>query len=114
MCVAGYNPFKDWARLVDCGDVLFSSLDNRVTLRQLEKAHRVGPLFGISDAAYPRHMLPTRKLVHACTGDCGTHCEDHSQVFDPSNHHSGRRPHHYPGGFTFDLHEVGCSVCDTF
>lgn len=32
-----------WARVVDCGDVGLTWFDNTVALRQLDKAHRVGP-----------------------------------------------------------------------
>jgi hypothetical protein len=37
----GENVFKDWARIVDCGDVPMTFLDNEIALKQLENAHKV-------------------------------------------------------------------------
>ncbi|KAK4110352.1 arginase family protein [Canariomyces notabilis] len=36
---AGRNPFKDWARIVDCGDAPLTWLDNSIALAALERAH---------------------------------------------------------------------------
>lgn len=36
----GFNPFDDWAKVVDCGDVPMTPFDNRVALNQLYRAHR--------------------------------------------------------------------------
>lgn len=30
-----------WAKIVDCGDVRMTYLDNKIALKQLEKAHQV-------------------------------------------------------------------------
>ena len=38
----GKNTFKSWAKIVDCGDVRMTFLDNTIALKQLEKAHQVG------------------------------------------------------------------------
>ncbi|KAK7605793.1 arginase family-domain-containing protein [Phyllosticta paracitricarpa] len=44
---AGYNiytgesTYNNWARIVDCGDVPLTFLDNTVALRQLDRAHKV-------------------------------------------------------------------------
>lgn len=35
------NNFLSWAKILDCGDVLMTSLDNTVALKQLGKAHKV-------------------------------------------------------------------------
>lgn len=35
------NAFESWARIVDCGDVPVTWLDNTVALRQLDEAHRI-------------------------------------------------------------------------
>lgn len=37
----GKNPFKSWAKILDCGDVPLVWLDNNVALKQLDKAHLV-------------------------------------------------------------------------
>ena len=37
----GENTFMSWAKIVDCGDVRMTFLDNRIALKQLEKAHQV-------------------------------------------------------------------------
>lgn len=37
----GENTFQSWARIVDCGDVRMTYLDNVVALKQLDKAHQV-------------------------------------------------------------------------
>jgi hypothetical protein len=37
----GENTFMSWAKIVDCGDVRMTLLDNRVALKQLDKAHQV-------------------------------------------------------------------------
>jgi len=39
----GENTFMSWAKIVDCGDVRMTFLDNRIALKQLEKAHEVDP-----------------------------------------------------------------------
>lgn len=36
----GFNPYDDWAKVVDCGDVPMTPFDNRVALNQLYRAHR--------------------------------------------------------------------------
>lgn len=36
----GFNPYDDWAKIVDCGDVPMTPFDNRVALNQLYRAHR--------------------------------------------------------------------------
>lgn len=41
----GENSFASWAKLVDCGDVPLTFLDNTVALKQLDKAHEVGKSF---------------------------------------------------------------------
>ncbi|RDW82355.1 hypothetical protein BP6252_03467 [Coleophoma cylindrospora] len=38
---SGENTFASWAKIVDCGDVPMTVLDNTVALQQLDKAHRV-------------------------------------------------------------------------
>ncbi|MCJ1367253.1 hypothetical protein MMC16_006385 [Acarospora aff. strigata] len=38
---SGRNPFKEWAKIIDCGDAPLTFLDNTVALKQLEKAHKV-------------------------------------------------------------------------
>jgi len=35
---AGINPYRSWARVLDCGDVPVTPLDNQVALRQLSEA----------------------------------------------------------------------------
>ncbi|KAE9372747.1 arginase [Stipitochalara longipes BDJ] len=37
----GENTFMSWAKIVDCGDVRMTFLDNRIALKQLEKAHQI-------------------------------------------------------------------------
>ena len=37
----GENTFMSWARIVDCGDVRMTYLDNTVALKQLDRAHQV-------------------------------------------------------------------------
>lgn len=38
----GKNALKDWATVIDCGDVPMTWLDNTVAIKQLDKAHLVG------------------------------------------------------------------------
>ncbi|KZF26444.1 arginase, variant [Xylona heveae TC161] len=38
---AGSNAFLDWAKIVDCGDVPLTVLDNTYALKQLDRAHKV-------------------------------------------------------------------------
>jgi hypothetical protein len=33
-----------WAKIVDCGDVRMTPLDNTIALKQLDKAHQVRPI----------------------------------------------------------------------
>lgn len=35
------NNLLSWAKILDCGDVLMTFLDNTVALKQLQKAHEV-------------------------------------------------------------------------
>ncbi|KAH8596664.1 arginase [Bisporella sp. PMI_857] len=37
----GENTFLSWAKIVDCGDVRMTPLDNKVALKQLDKAHTI-------------------------------------------------------------------------
>ncbi|KAE9974658.1 hypothetical protein EG328_003725 [Venturia inaequalis] len=37
----GRNSFAEWAKVVDCGDVPLTLLDNTVALRQLDEAHKI-------------------------------------------------------------------------
>jgi hypothetical protein len=37
------NTLLSWAKIVDCGDVRMTYLDNTVALKQLDKAHQVSP-----------------------------------------------------------------------
>jgi hypothetical protein len=57
------NTFLSWAKIVDCGDVRMTCLDNSVALKQLYRAHQVcclGELFGER----------TKILDHLRTGNC--------------------------------------------
>jgi agmatinase len=36
---AGINPYRSWARVLDCGDIPVTPLDNAVALRQLSEAY---------------------------------------------------------------------------
>lgn len=40
LTMEGENAFKSWAKIVDCGDVRMTFLDNTVALKQLDKAHQ--------------------------------------------------------------------------
>jgi len=37
----GENTFLSWAKIVDCGDVRMTPLDNTIALKQLDKAPQV-------------------------------------------------------------------------
>jgi hypothetical protein len=45
----GKNTFKFWAKIVDCGDVRMTFLDNTIALKQLEKAHQVSTSYILSE-----------------------------------------------------------------
>jgi hypothetical protein len=45
----GKNTFKSWAKIVDCGDVRMTFLDNTIALKQLEKAHQVSTSYFLSE-----------------------------------------------------------------
>lgn len=49
----GFNPYSDWAKVVDCGDAPMSPFDNRIALNQLYRAHR----------AVHNHTVPEKKKV---------------------------------------------------
>lgn len=38
--IPGFNPYDDWAKIVECGDVPMTPFDNRIALNQLYRAHR--------------------------------------------------------------------------
>ncbi|KAI9734463.1 MAG: hypothetical protein M1818_006852 [Claussenomyces sp. TS43310] len=52
----GENILKSWAKIVDCGDVPMTVLDNRVALKQLDKAHTV--VSGRKAHTKPEHRSP--------------------------------------------------------
>ncbi|RDA89733.1 hypothetical protein CP533_6856 [Ophiocordyceps camponoti-saundersi (nom. inval.)] len=56
----GRDPFRDWAKVVDCGDVRMSQLDKLVALRTLDRAHEA-----ITDlpAAHPERFPVPRVLM---------------------------------------------------
>lgn len=49
----GFNPYLDWAKIVDCGDAPMTPFDNRVALNQLYRAHR----------AIHKHSVPQKTLA---------------------------------------------------
>lgn len=49
----GFNPYTDWAKVVDCGDAPMSPFDNRIALNQLYRAHR----------AIHNHTVPDKQGV---------------------------------------------------
>ncbi|KAI0882232.1 arginase [Annulohypoxylon maeteangense] len=51
----GRNPLKSWAKVVDCGDVPLTWLDNNVALAQLDKAHTVVSGRTASNETYSSH-----------------------------------------------------------
>ncbi|RCI10003.1 hypothetical protein L249_8403 [Ophiocordyceps polyrhachis-furcata BCC 54312] len=56
----GRDPFRDWAKVIDCGDVRMSPLDKLVALRTLDRAHEA-----IADlpAAHPERFPSPRVLM---------------------------------------------------
>lgn len=54
----GFNPYSDWAKVVDCGDAPMTPFDNRVALNQLYRAHR----------AIHNHSVPETTDKHRYTG----------------------------------------------
>jgi hypothetical protein len=66
----GKNTFKSWAKIVDCGDVRMTFLDNTIALKQLEKAHQVGISYTPSEIpshcsrlSLDSHHPPQRKVI---------------------------------------------------
>jgi len=54
----GENTFKQWAKIVDCGDAPLTVLDNTLALKQLDKAHQV-----ISNRAGNSSEFSTPRIV---------------------------------------------------
>ncbi|RDA86707.1 hypothetical protein CP532_4169 [Ophiocordyceps camponoti-leonardi (nom. inval.)] len=56
----GRDPFRDWAKVIDCGDVRMSPLDKLVALRTLDRAHEA-----VADlpAAHPERFPSPRVLM---------------------------------------------------
>lgn len=55
----GFNPYTDWAKVVDCGDAPMTPFDNRIALNQLYRAHR---------AILHNTQLPAKNKTHKYTG----------------------------------------------
>ncbi|KAF3939379.1 Guanidinobutyrase [Dactylella cylindrospora] len=92
----GYNPFLSWATIVDGGDVKMEVFDNRIALRQLEKAHRVvanRPAKAANISTVPRIItlggdhtttLPALRAAHKKWGNVSVvHFDSHLDTWDP-------------------------------
>lgn len=92
----GFNPFDSWATIVDGGDVHMEVFDNRVALRQLEKAHRVianRPAKAANISTIPRIItlggdhtvtLPALRAAHKHWGNVSVvHFDSHLDTWDP-------------------------------
>jgi agmatinase len=58
---AGINPYRSWARVLDCGDIPVTPLDNQVALRQLEEAYaELGSRMPAFDAGKVSHEVDAK------------------------------------------------------
>ncbi|KAK4464454.1 arginase, partial [Cladorrhinum samala] len=90
------NPFRGWARVVDCGDAPLTWLDNTVALSTLEKAHVVvsgHPSKSADKSSVPRIItlggdhtttLPALRAAYKRWGEISVvHFDAHIDTWDP-------------------------------
>ncbi|KAK4182288.1 Arginase/ deacetylase [Podospora australis] len=90
------NPFKDWARIVDCGDAPLTWLDNTIALATLEKAHlKISgrPAKSLDHGSVPRIItlggdhtttLPALRAAYKRWGEITVvHFDAHIDTWDP-------------------------------
>ncbi|KAK4543719.1 hypothetical protein LTR36_005364 [Oleoguttula mirabilis] len=63
----GRNHFREWAKIVDCGDAPLTVLDNTVALKQLDKTHRVISARTANDSEYAVPRIITLGGDHTTT-----------------------------------------------
>lgn len=117
----GENTFKQWAKIVDCGDAPLTFLDNTLALKQLDKAHQIisGRKGNSTDFATPRIVmlggdhtttLPALRSAFRHWGQVSViHFDSHIDTWDPSvlgggiSHYAGVNH----GTFLHIAHEEG-------
>lgn len=84
----GQGTLNRWAKIVDCGDVGLTWFDNRIALRQLDKAHRVRLL----SLATVQATMSTGKDRQAdrCEGDIRSSCGQLQRFQDAPDLDPGR------------------------
>jgi len=63
----GQNSFKNWAKVVDCGDVPLTFLDNTIALKQLDEAHKVISSRSTNSSEYTTPRIITLGGDHTTT-----------------------------------------------
>lgn len=91
----GRNHFREWAKIVDCGDAPLTVLDNTVALKQLDKAHKIisGRRANNSEYEVPRIItlggdhtttLPALRSTYDHWGAVSViHFDSHLDTWDP-------------------------------
>lgn len=117
----GRNHFREWAKIVDCGDAPLTVLDNTIALKQLDKTHRVisGREANDTEYAVPRIItlggdhtttLPALRSTFDHWGAVSViHFDSHLDTWDPDvlggglSHYAGVNH----GTFLHIAHEEG-------
>ncbi|KAI0409890.1 arginase [Xylaria palmicola] len=94
--IKGKNALKSWAKVVDCGDVPLTFLDNNYALAQLTKGHKVVSGRAAANSSYsstPRIItlggdhtttLPALRSAHKHWGQLSViHFDSHLDTWDP-------------------------------
>ncbi|PWN91071.1 Arginase/deacetylase [Acaromyces ingoldii] len=114
------NPFKDWARIVDCGDVPVTPYDNNMAIEQMTKGHKkllhtaakattikgpsgkthTKPLYTKTGKVHPRIItlggdhtivLPILRSINSAYGPVSViHFDSHLDTWQPSVFGAGR------------------------
>lgn len=99
---AGINPYEDWARIIDCGDVPVTPMDNQLALKQMDAAYdELLSQTNTSDAehgTFPRLVslggdhsiiLPALRALHKHYGPISViHLDSHLDTWSPDSYPS--------------------------
>ncbi|KAI2612513.1 Arginase/deacetylase [Hypoxylon fragiforme] len=98
---AGINPYKSWARIIDCGDIPATPMDNAVAVKQMTAAFsELGARAAVSSHLAPRPRLmtlggdhslslPALRALHAVHGPIRVlHFDAHLDTWHPAKYPS--------------------------
>ncbi|GAV55598.1 hypothetical protein ZYGR_0AV02300 [Zygosaccharomyces rouxii] len=99
---AGINPYEDWARIIDCGDIPVTPMDNQLALQQMDAAYDElisgSNTSSSASGSFPRLVslggdhsviLPALRALHKHYGPISViHLDSHLDTWSPDSYPS--------------------------